>query len=264
MSAQFRPYFASATACLGACAGALLAGNLSQSIAAHGVYTGAASFLREPLNALIALLIYWAWRKWRPIGNLSAPAWGHLGVGLVSGLVLGIVLPAIALGMMAQLGLATIKAPTLDPLLLAVPFLALIVHGLAEEILVRGIAQREGHTHFGPWGGVAVGAICFATLQALQGYNAPIYLANSMFFGAVLGFFALGRGGIWSAVGAHAGWSWLETAVLGARGQIDKTSSWLAGVGPDSYGSPLFTGVLLCVLCGQILLQVRAQKRMTM
>jgi hypothetical protein len=72
---------------------------------------------------------------------------------------------------------------------------------------------------------------------------------------------ALGPGGIWAAVGAHAGWSWLEVAVLGEDGQIVKTTAWLAGAGRDSYGSPAFTLVLVTTLGLQILLHLRAHKR---
>jgi membrane protease YdiL (CAAX protease family) len=252
MRENWRLYFAAITAALGAGAGAYFAGNASQSLAMWAVLHQGPNFMREPINAAIALLIYLAWRKWRPIANYSEPKWGQIGVGLVLGFVIGIGLPGLALGAMAGLNLAVIKPPS---------FFVLIIHGLAEEILVRGVAQREGHTYFGPWGGVILAALCFCGLQVLQGYNGLFEIANSALFGAVLGLLALGRGGIWSAVGAHAGWSWLETAFLGEKGQIVKTSSWLAGQGPDSYGSPLFSLVLLGVLGGQIFLQIRAQKR---
>ena len=139
--------------------------------------------------------------------------------------------------------------------------LLLIFHGFAEESLVRVIAQRASHHSFGALAGIAAAAICFGGLQALQGYLDVWNIVNGILFGACLGFLALGPGGIWTAIGAHAGWSWLEIAALGQPGQIVKSGHWMGGTGPDSYGSPIFTLVLLAALGLQIVLHLRRQKR---
>jgi membrane protease YdiL (CAAX protease family) len=257
---KMRLFLALTTAALAACAGALLAGNVSTALANILVQKGGPSFLREPINALIALALFVSWQKWRPASLYSPPKWGNVGIGLVLGLALGIALPGMALALMSIAGVATIKAPQAAPVMLAVPFIFLIIHGLAEEMLVRGIAQREGNNFYGALGGVGLAALTFMVLQTLQGFGGVLEILNSLLFGAVLGFLALGAGGIWTAIGAHAGWSWLEVAVLGERGQIEKTASWFAGSGQDSYGSPAFTLVLLIVLCVQLPLHLRAQK----
>jgi membrane protease YdiL (CAAX protease family) len=261
MTSNTRLFFALLTAGLAACACALLAGNVSTALAQVITQQGGPSFVREPVNVAIALALLWAWQKWRRGGLYSPPKWGNVALGLGIGLVAGIALPAIALWLLAAMGVATINAPTVAPIVLAVPFIFLIVHGIAEESLIRGIAQREGDSLFDPFGGVALAAISFGALQTLQGYAGIWQIANSVLFGAVLGFLALGPGGIWAAVGAHAGWSWLEVAVLGEQGQIVKTGDWLAGSGRDSYGSPAFTLVLVIVLGVQIFLQLRQERR---
>jgi membrane protease YdiL (CAAX protease family) len=261
MTPKFRLFFAILTAGLAACASALLAGNVSSALAQIITSGGGPSFVREPINVVIALALLWAWQRWRAGSLYSPPKWGQVALGLGIGLGIGIALPAIALAIMWASGVAVITAPTVAPVVLAVPFIFLIVHGLAEESLIRGIAQREGHNLFGPLGGVALAAISFAALQTLQGFTGGWQIVNSALFGGVLGFLALGPGGIWAAVGAHAGWSWLEVAVLGEEGQIVKNSSWLAGTGRDSYGSPAFTLVLVTLLVLQILLHLRAHRR---
>jgi membrane protease YdiL (CAAX protease family) len=261
MFSNTRAFFAILTAGLAACAGALLAGNLSSALAHIITSGGGPHFVREPINVLLALALLWAWQRWRQNSLYSPPKWGHVALGLVIGLGVGIALPAIALAIMWVGGVAVITAPKVAPVVLAVPFIFLIVHACAEESLIRGIAQREGHNVFGPLGGVALAAISFGALQTLQGFAGAWQIVNSALFGAVLGFLALGPGGIWAAVGAHAGWSWLEVAVLGEDGQIVKTTAWLAGTGRDSYGSPAFTLVLVTTLGLQILLHLRAHKR---
>jgi membrane protease YdiL (CAAX protease family) len=248
-------------ACVAASIFAFFAGDASSSLAQISVQKGGPPYLRELINAGIAGLLYLLWRRWRPAARYSSPKWGHIGMGLSAGLCVGTLLPALALGLLVLTGSAVIKPPAINPIALGVPFVFLIAHGFAEESLVRGIAQREGHHGFGALGGVMLGAICFSGLQAMQGYHEIWFVINSALFGACLGFLVLGPGGIWTAIGAHAGWSWLEIAVLGERGQIVKTKTWLAGSGNDSYGSPAFTLVVLGVLGLQLALHLRAQKR---
>jgi membrane protease YdiL (CAAX protease family) len=260
MTPNLRLFFAILTAALATIASALLAGNVSSAMAQVVTSKGGPDFVREPINVAIALALLWAWRNWRRGALYSPPAWGNVALGLAIGLAVGILLPGIALAIMAGLRVATLSPPNVPPVVLAVPFVFLILHGLAEESLVRGITQREGHNLFGPIGGVVLAALSFAVLQALQGYHDIWNIINSALFGAVLGFLALGPGGIWAASGAHAGWTWLEVAVLGGDGQIVKTASWLAGSGRDSYGSPVFTLVLLVVLGAQLSLHLRTQK----
>jgi membrane protease YdiL (CAAX protease family) len=249
-----------ATAGVAACTFAFFAGSASQSLAQSLVQMGGPSYLREPLNAGIAFLCLMMWQRWRPAARYSSPKWGHIAIGLGVGLLVGIALPALALSILTLTGDAQLLAPKVHPVALAVPFIFLIVHGFAEESMIRGIAQREGHNSFGPLAGVGLAAICFCALQASQGYFGIWHLVNGILFGTCLGLLALGPGGIWTAVGAHAGWSWLEIAVLGQAGQITKTASWFAGSGPDSYGSPAFTLVLVIVCALQLALHFKAKK----
>ena len=260
-SQKWAPYFNVALALIAGCVFAYFAGRASENFAHMAVQAGGPSFLREPLNAGIALLLFAIWQKWRPGARFSSPKWGHVVIGLILGLIIGVALPGFALLILSATKNATIAPPTVNAVALVVPFIFLIVHSFAEESLVRGIAQREGHYNFGSLAGVGLAAICFAALQAWQGYNGVWELLNAALFGAILGFLALGSGGIWTAIGAHAGWSYLETAVLGQPGQIVKTQNWLAGSGSDSYGSPAFTLVLMLVLGVQFALHLKAQSR---
>jgi membrane protease YdiL (CAAX protease family) len=261
MNEQQHPSLNVIIAFLMACFGGVVAGSASQALAQIGMANGGPSFIREPINAVLALFILFMWQRWRPAARAGAPKWGHVGIGLITGLGLGIALPALALTLMSVANVAKIHAPQVSLIALGVPFIFLIFHGLAEEMLVRGIAQREAHHHFGALAGVVTGAVCFGSLQALQGYVGFWEIINGTLFGACLGFLALGPGGIWAASGAHAGWTWLEIAVLGQRGQIVKTSNWFAGSGADSYGAPAFTLVLLAVLALQMTLHLRGHKR---
>ena len=258
---RLTPYLAVVAALAAGCVFALFAGSTSQTLAQMSVQAGGPNFMREPINAAIAVLLFLMWRRWRPSARFSSPKWGHIAFGLVMGLFIGIALPGLALWLLSVTKNAVITAPSINPIALGVPFVFLILHGFAEESLIRGLAQREGHYRFGPLVGIGVAALCFCALQALQGYIGVWNVVNGVLFGACLGFLALGPGGIWAAIGAHAGWSWLEIAVLGQSGQIVKAKTWVAGSGPDSYGSPAFTCVLVALLGLQLALHYRAKER---
>ncbi len=239
---------------------AFVAGDVSTNLASWLVQSGGPSFLREPINAAMALLFLALWNRWQLLTAYSAPKWGHIAFGLSVGLLVGVALPAVALWIMVMANAAIIKPPQVDSIALLVPFLFLILHGFAEESVLRAIAQRAAHHSFGALVGIGIAALCFCLLQCAQGYLSVWNIINSLLFGACLGFLALGPGGIWSCVGAHAGWSWLETAALGQPGQIAKSTTWFAGSGPDSYGSPLFTLVLIVVIALQMALHLSKQK----
>jgi hypothetical protein len=62
----------------------------------------------------------------------------------------------------------------------------------------------------------------------------------------------LGPGGIWAAAIGHALWTWVERLIisdaLGARIILTDPPVYLAGPGPDSYTSELYSLVLITAI----------------
>lgn len=224
------------------------AGELSHLASFWLVEAGAPDYFREPINLALGLVGLFIWQKLSQVPSTTPPLWGSPTIGLGWGWVVGCSLPGLALIGLVLLAAGSFEARDvfLSTLLIPIPFI--LIHAMAEEIVIRGIAQRAGHAAFGPLTGVILAALAFCILQALQGYNSFWHIANSALFGALLGCLALGRGGIWAAVAAHAGWTWLETSWIGDAVTFLKDRSFLAGVGPDSYGSPVFTLILVLTL----------------
>lgn len=209
---------------------------------------GAPDFFREPINFVLGLAGLLVWQKLSRLPDQTPPLWGSPAIGLGWGWLVGCALPGLAL-----LGLVIVQAGffeerpfALAALIIPIPFI--LIHAMAEQVVVRGIAQRAGHAAFGPLAGIGLAAMTFCALQTIQGYSSVWHIANSALFGAALGFIALGRGGIWAAIAGHAGWTWLETSWIGDAVTFRKDSGFLAGAGPDSYGSPIFTLVLILFL----------------
>jgi len=223
-------------------------GELSHLVSFSMTEAGAPDFFREPINLILSLLGVFLWHKLSQSPPTTPPIWGSPILGLSWGWMIGCVLPGLALVALVglQAGRFELREFPLAALVIPVPFI--LMHAMAEETIVRGIAQRAGHAAKGPLMGVGLAALTFCALQTLQGYHSIWHIANSALFGGVLGFLALTRGGIWAACAGHAGWTWLETSWIGDAVHFQKDGSFWAGAGPDSYGSPVFTTVLILSL----------------
>jgi membrane protease YdiL (CAAX protease family) len=228
--------------------GAYGAGEFSHLLSFWTTEAGAPDFFREPINLALGLAWLLIWQKLSQLPDQTPPLWGSPAIGLGWGWLVGCALPGLALLGLVRLhtGVFEARPIALATLIMPIPFI--LIHAMAEEIVVRGIAQRAGHAAFGPLAGIGLAALTFCALQTMQGYASIWHVANSALFGAVLGILALGRGGIWAAIAGHAGWTWLETNWVGDAVRFQKDGSFWAGAGPDSYGSPVFTLVLILIL----------------
>lgn len=231
-----------------AVAGAYGAGEFSHLLSFWITEAGAPDFFREPINLALGLAGLLIWQKSRLLPDQTPPFWGSPAIGLGWGWLVGCALPSVALLGLVKLQGGTFEAHPFALAALIIPIPFILIHAMAEEIVVRGIAQRAGHAVFGPLAGIGLAALTFCVVQTLQGYSSIWHIANSALFGAVLGILALGRGGIWAAIAGHAGWTWLETNWISDVVRFQKDGSFWAGAGPDSYGSPVFTLVLILIL----------------
>jgi membrane protease YdiL (CAAX protease family) len=244
----WRPYMRVVVAVIVACLLGYGGGEASRIVSTQWVKVEGLQLAREPINLAFSLIVFWAWQISNQKSVQAPPNWGSSFYGLGMGWTLGVALPGAALLMMVWIGVGHWSLLSSHNGAWLIPIPLFLIHALAEEVLVRGIAQRSAHASFGPMAGVVTAAAAFGILQALQGYAGVWYLVNSTLFGAILGYIALGRGGIWAAVAAHASWAWLETCWIGTASRFDKQGGFWAGMGPDSYGSPLFSGVLMVSL----------------
>lgn len=123
-----------------------------------------------------------------------------------------------------------------------------VIHAFVEEALFRGVAQPALAARFGPLIGVIGGALLWTWLQAAQGYAQPIQLAISFLVGFGCGALAL-RYGLAAAIGAHAGWGYVELVLLrGETGLIDLRFT-AAG---DSGDAPTFLFVMVVLTAASL------------
>jgi membrane protease YdiL (CAAX protease family) len=229
-------------------------GEASMTLSTLLAESGGPPLMREPIALALALGAFATWRRFSPGAAHGRPYQGDFGHGLLLGSALGLAVAAAALVLADATGWAQARwgagtAPFASALV-ALPLI--LVHGFWEELMLRGVAQRTAEralgAAWGPWGGIATGALAFALLQALQGYDGPVHIANSLLFGALAGHLARGKGGIVAAGALHGTWSWFDLSLAPVLADVAFVDGVQGGGGRDAYGSLALTLVAAVTL----------------
>jgi hypothetical protein len=234
--------------------GTYAAGLASQTVATLAIQAGLFVPLRDAVCLGLVLAVLFLWHR---SGRLvRAPTWGAPVPALLAACTVGLLPLALAWGGMALAGAVQTEPVATGALAAAIaglPFL--LMHGLAEQTLVRRLAQGQVQARFGALAGIAVGAAVWTGVQWLQGYGGPLEVLNSFLLAVLLGLVARGPGGVIAAGLAQGLWTWAEVVLLksglGLTVLADE-APW-AGSGSDTYGSVIFTLALL--LTGAVLVR---------
>lgn len=162
------------------------------------------------LTALAVIAAYKAFKRWierAPDGEL--PAGGAIreaGLGLVCGVGLFavVVVLVMALGGLEILGLR--GAGRLWSLLAMA-----IVSGVFEEVLFRGLIQRQLEALLGSWAALGLTSACFGIAHAFNpGASWWSALAIALEAGVLLGGAFLLTRRLWLPIGVHMGWNFAQ------------------------------------------------------
>lgn len=230
------------------------AGLASTNIAYGLAFNGIAIPVREPLNFALVLAFYWLFMKYQPnLINIPMPLGGLSAIlfGVGSTVIL---LSATWFGFWQIGALSNITPRIFDQqttIGVLFGFVFVFIHGLSEQWLFQKIGQQFFTQFYGKWVGILSAGIMFAILQALQGYVEPIYIINSVAFGALMAILAA-KFGLLAAAAAHGFWTWAEVIFLPAAYDFKLKASLFSGQGQDSYSSLIFTlvVVVLCLILG--------------
>jgi hypothetical protein len=211
----------------------------------------------------VVLIAAWFW-TWvlSSRGEANAIGFGKVGPGFVWGIVAGVVPMLMSWGILALMGVVEVEQglPVLLPSGVIVSILLLptfVAHGMAEQLLLQRVLQGALRRVFPPQGALhlisaLMAGLGLAAVQWLQGYTSPIEVFNSFLIGSLLGLVALSPGGIWAAAVGHGLWTWVEsqliTETLKLRVILTDPPTYLAGPGPDTYTSEVFSLVLLVAI----------------
>lgn len=211
-----------------------------------------------PAWALLAQLLFgfapvaalmWVWvrgfegRGWRTFGFTRERAGLRASRGFLTGLLsFGLVVAILAvLGFTLREDVPQGLAAVAPALLVLVGW---IVQGSTEEILTRGYLLPVTGARWGAPAGVAVSALLFALLHALNPGITVLSVVNLVLVGVLLALYALYEGALWGACLWHAAWNWAQGSVFGLEVSGLKTGMLavldLKEDGPDVVTGGLF------------------------
>jgi membrane protease YdiL (CAAX protease family) len=100
-------------------------------------------------------------------------------------------------------------------LLLMVGGFLVMFEAAVEEYVFRAWLQLRLQHLLGGASAVLAASLIFSLLHLIGGSRSGISLANIFLAGVFFGLLALRTGGIAASIGAHFGWNWAETTLLG-------------------------------------------------
>jgi CAAX protease family protein len=163
----------------------------------------------------VALAIYLGWVRYVERRRATEFELAAAGPEIAGGLVLGVGLFSLVIGVLAVLGVFTV-AGWGSWTAAAVGFVGALATAVVEEILFRGWLFRVVRDVGGTWLGVAVSALLFGLLHALNpGASATSTIAIALEAGVLLALAYAATNRLWVPIGLHAGWNFAEGSIFG-------------------------------------------------
>lgn len=139
-------------------------------------------------------------------------AWKYL-----RGFILGTLMICATLGLAVVFGGArfTGLSPNFSWGVISLFFLAFIIQGMSEEVLVRGYFMMSCANKVKPAIAVAISSLVFATLHLANAGISVLAFVNLTLFGAFAGAYVLRTDDLWGACAIHSAWNFVQGNILG-------------------------------------------------
>lgn len=198
-------------------------------------------------------LLLWGWLalyEKRPLWTIGLERRAAV-PNYLRGLVIGLLMFAISIGLMAAFGFMAFEeaapgqlqgVPALGGVLLV--FLGWMVQGPAEEALTRGWLLPVIGGRYRPIAGILLSSLTFAVYHSLNPNLSLIAVINLCLFGILTAGYVLYEGGLWGVFGLHTAWNWAQGHLFGFEVSglppAGGTLFNLMEVGPDVVTGGLF------------------------
>ena len=134
----------------------------------------------------------------------------------VSGLILGAVMIALPSLICHLTGCIIFSFDrSASPLVIALFFVAFVLQGMGEEVLLRGYLMTSLTRRHSPWFAIIVSALTFSFFHIPNANFSIIAFINIVLFGIFAGVFMLKRGSIWAVCATHTAWNFLQGNIFG-------------------------------------------------
>ena len=113
--------------------------------------------------------------------------------------------------------------------------------GFSEELAMRGYVFQSLGERLPTWAATVVTGVLFGALHFTYADFGVLFVVSAVVLTAFLVASRILTGSLWLAIGWHAGWDWLQTAVLGVR-EVEILPSGGAVLAVERHGPPLLVG----------------------
>ena len=150
--------------------------------------------------------------------SLSSVGLGGKGRTLryLGGCVLGLGMFGAAVALLSLTGAARLESsPHTEPILIASFFLAFVIQGAAEELLLRGFLMNRLRMGRSVWMAVLISSLLFGILHLPNEGAGGLAFVNVCLFGVFASLLYLVTGSLWVSMGVHTLWNFAQGNLFG-------------------------------------------------
>ncbi len=190
-----------------------LAALIAAALALRALGTG--SLLIESAAATVLVVVYLAGVRWIERGRVAELGPPFRGYHLLTGMAIGVLLFAVLMAVLWALGVYHVTGLSAGSGVARGALFMLLV-GITEETLFRGLLYRAVAASLGTWLALLVTAVLFGAAHALNpGATLTSALAIALEAGFLLGAAYAATRQLWLPIGLHAGWNFTEASLFG-------------------------------------------------
>ena len=167
---------------------------------------------------IIVVAVYYCVKKEKRTLASMGIRRGNIALEYLFGALIGAIMLSLSLLIPYLCGLVSFEVnPEGFSLVLVLFFLAFVVQGASEEILVRGYFMVSLARDTKVSVAVAISSCAFALLHLGNAGLSPIALINIALMGAFLGIYVFKRGNLWGACAIHTAWNFVQGNIFGIK-----------------------------------------------
>ncbi len=140
--------------------------------------------------------------------------------GAVPEYLLGILVGAVMISVPALVSMLTgattlVFNPQVNPLMIVIFFLAFMLQGMGEEVLLRGYFLTTLSRRYNVWVSIIISSLMFSVMHIGNANFSIIAFINIALFGIFAAVYMLKRGSIWGVGAIHTVWNFMQGNIYG-------------------------------------------------
>ena len=178
-------------------------------------------------------------RKTFTLGFFRRGFFGEYILGVIAGAVM-ISLPVLACVLTGCITLTL--APSFNPIMIAIFFVAFIFQGLGEEALFRGYLMTSLARRHHVWVAIITSSLAFSLFHIGNANFSFIAFINIFLFGVFALVFMLKRGSIWAVGAIHTVWNFAQGNIFGFNVSGNPKFDSIFSAAQENFGAILSGG----------------------